>query len=186
MTFLRGYSGIGLATCERIIDEFLETRSLTSHLVIIPTTRSASKCRETVAYLRQHVDEYAHSSEGLQLRSPGPYDPQDTISRVHVLSLSVDLCDLRSVQGLARELLSESVSNPEGLEGEYLTDVRVPRLDAVVFNAGIGGWSGFNLLAGLWQMLTQGIPIATTWPNFKTSAPTKLLNDVPANNYVSR
>lgn len=47
--------------------------------------------------------------------------------------------------------------------------VRIPRLDAVIFNAGIGGWTGVNWLKLAHHFLTAGWVQATTWPTFKVA-----------------
>jgi 3-keto steroid reductase len=101
-----------------------------------------------------------------------------------VLSLQLDLCDLRGVYKCAHALVHGPVSNPEGLEGEYLRNVRIPRLDTVVFNAAYGGWSGVNYPKAVWTILTQGLVQSVTWPNYKMALPTALLNDKPNYNYV--
>ena len=100
------------------------------------------------------------------------------------MSPQVDLCDVRGVLDLAEKLCSEEIGNPKGLEGEYLDNVRVPRLDAVVCNAGFGGWKGFSLFGALWQFATMGIQWSVTWPNFKIPMPTRLLNEQPGYDYV--
>lgn len=174
-------SGIGLSTGERLIDEFLATRSLTSHLILLPTTRSASKSRETIRSLRTHADRAAQSPV-LQSRGDG-----NAAARIHILSVQVDLCDLRHVHALAEELCTGTVSNPEGTEGPdaQLKGVRVPRLDSVVFNAAYGGWSGVNYALAIWKILTDGVVQSVTWPTFKLALPTRILNKNTAYNYVS-
>lgn len=47
--------------------------------------------------------------------------------------------------------------------------VRVPRLDAVIFNAGIGGWTGVNWLKLAYNFVTAGWVQSTTWPTFKVA-----------------
>lgn len=101
-----------------------------------------------------------------------------------MLSLQLDLCDLPGVYAFAETLCEGTISNPEGLDGEYLRDVKIPRLDSVIFNAAYGGWSGVNWLGLIWSFLTQGITQSVTWPNFKNALPTRLLNEQPQYNYV--
>jgi 3-keto steroid reductase len=62
---------------------------------------------------------------------------------------NVELTDLLSVRALCRRLLE-----------------RGRRLDAVVLNAGIGGWSGLDWPRALWTVLTR-LRQATTWPTYK-------------------
>ena len=102
-----------------------------------------------------------------------------------MLSLQVDLCDLRGVYAFANALVHEPVSNPAGLEGEYLRNVRIPRLDTVVFNAAYGGWSGVNYPRAIWVILTEGLVQSVTWPSYKMALPTARLNDKSNYNYVS-
>jgi 3-keto steroid reductase len=47
--------------------------------------------------------------------------------------------------------------------------VRIPRLDAVILNAGIGGWTGVNWLGVAHNFLTSGWVQAVTWPKFKVA-----------------
>lgn len=60
------------------------------------------------------------------------------------------------------------VSGTLALEG-HDGGVRVPRLDAVIFNAGIGGWTGVNWFKAAHNFLTTGWIQATTWPTFKVA-----------------
>ncbi|KAF4971565.1 hypothetical protein FZEAL_9810, partial [Fusarium zealandicum] len=179
-------SGIGLSVGERLIDEFLSTRSLRSHLVLIPTTRSKSKSLQTIRSLRAYAARAAQTSTALPSRSGDAYRWEDTVARIHVLSLQVDLSDLRGVYAFAQELVRRPVSNPEGLEGEYLRHVRVPRLDTVVFNAAYGGWSGVNYPKAIWKFLTRGLVQSVTWPTYKQALPTCILNKRPEYNYPEK
>ncbi|KAK5987874.1 3-keto-steroid reductase erg27-like protein [Cladobotryum mycophilum] len=180
-------SGIGLGIGQRLIDEFLATRSLTSHLILLPTTRSSDKSLQAIASLRQYAEQAAQTSTALQGRvGEAAYRWQDTVARIHVLSLSLDLCDLRGVYAFADRLCRGTVSNPEGLEGEYLRDVRIPRLDTVVFNAAYGGWTGCSYVKACWIMLTKGFVQAVTWPTFKNSLPTCILNERGRYNYPQK
>ncbi|KAL7793116.1 3-ketosteroid reductase [Trichoderma ceciliae] len=179
-------SGIGLGTGRRLIDEFLSTRSLTSHLILIPTTRSASKSLVAIEALRAHAELAARSSSALRSRVGEGYKWQDAARRIHVLSLTLDLCDLRGVYGFAERLCRGPVSNPEGLEGEYLRNVRIPRLDTVVFNAAYGGWSGCNYPKAVWSMLSEGLVQAVTYPGFKNSLATSILNEQKSYGYPDK
>lgn len=66
---------------------------------------------------------------------------------------NVDLTSLLSVQTLAVKLL----------------DSDVPQLDAIILNAGIGGWLGLNWPLAIATVLTD-VRRATTWPTFKIGA----------------
>ncbi|KAF4447365.1 hypothetical protein F53441_9085 [Fusarium austroafricanum] len=176
-------SGIGLSIGERLIDEFLATRSLRSHLILIPTTRSKSKSLQTIRALRDYAQNAAQSSTTLHSRIGTSYRWEDTVARIHVLSLQLDLCNLRGVYAFANALIRGPVGNPEGIQGEYLRNVRIPRLDTVVFNAAYGGWSGVNYPKAVWTILTEGLVQSVTWPNFKMALPTALLNEKPNYKY---
>lgn len=164
------HSGIGLGICQRLIDEFLTTRSLTSHLILIPTTRDSRKSAETAAQLRSHLRKTAASS---RLRARGAA-PDDTAARVHVLSLQLDLCDFTTVHAAAAQLVGGTLAL-EGHDG----GVRIPRLDAVIFNAGIGGWTGVNWFKLVHNLFTAGWVQATTWPTFKVATAGTTVNPLP-------
>lgn len=61
---------------------------------------------------------------------------------------------------------SQLVGGTLALEG-HDGGVRIPRLDAVIFNAGIGGWTGVNWFKLVHNLFTAGWVQATTWPTFK-------------------
>ncbi|KAI1272387.1 hypothetical protein F5Y07DRAFT_303351 [Xylaria sp. FL0933] len=165
-------SGVGLGIGQRLIDEFLDSRPLSSHLILIPTTRSKTKSRDTVVALRDHLSQTAHTSKTLAARSGPNYDPETAIARVHVLSVQVDLCDLRSVRAAADQLVNGLVSDPTSV----INDVRIPRLDAALFNAGLGGWEGLDWLEFARQFFTRGLIQSTTYPSFKKALPAAILD----------
>ncbi|RCI10112.1 hypothetical protein L249_8459 [Ophiocordyceps polyrhachis-furcata BCC 54312] len=152
-------SGVGLGTAKRLTDEFLATRSHKAHLILLATTRSPSKSRATTRTLRAYAAE------------------KQAGARVHVVSLILDLCDLRGVRAFARDLVCgrrRLVGEGGGLGGG---GVRVPRLDAVVFNAAYGGWVGCDFVMAAWSFLSRGLIQSVTWPDFKKALPTVILND---------
>ncbi|KAI1444415.1 hypothetical protein F5Y02DRAFT_390136 [Annulohypoxylon stygium] len=165
-------SGVGLGIGQRIIDEFLASRSLSSHLILIPTTRSVSKSRDTVQALRTHLQETASTSHQLRSRAGPDYDPQSAVSRVHILSIQLDLCSLRSIYDAAKQLIDGKVSDPTGL----IDDVKIPRLDAALFNAGIGGWSGLDWFGFAKQFFQVGLVQSCTFPAFKKALPAAVLD----------
>ncbi|XXG95918.1 3-keto-steroid reductase [Hypoxylon texense] len=173
-------SGVGLGIGQRIIDEFLASRSLSSHLILIPTTRSVAKSRDTARALRAHLERTARTSERLRARAGGSglpgssscYTPESAIARVHVLGLQLDLCNLRSVYRAARQLVRGEVSDPTGV----IPDAKIPRIDAALFNAGVGGWSGLDWLGLLKQFFRVGLVQATTFPSFKKASPAAVLD----------
>ncbi|TQV98103.1 hypothetical protein V2A60_006209 [Cordyceps javanica] len=182
-------SGIGLGIAQRLIDEFLATRSLTSHLVLIPTTRSASKSLETVRTLRAYATKAAQNPVSiLRSRAGGAasYRWQDTVGRIHILSLCLDLCDLKGLYKFAETLCTGTVSNPDGLDGEYLKNVRIPRLDSVVYNAAYGGWEGVNWGGAIKSFFVKGLLETATYPDFKNALPTCTLNERSSYGYPEK
>ncbi|KAI1424007.1 hypothetical protein F5Y12DRAFT_754283 [Xylaria sp. FL1777] len=165
-------SGVGVGIGQRVIDEFLDSRPLSSHLILIPTTRSKTKSRDTVLALRSHLNQTAHTSTTLRDRAGPGYDPQTAIARVHVLSVQVDLCDLRSIRAAADQLVNGTVTDPTGV----IDDVRIPRIDAALFNAGLGGWEGLNWFEFGRQFLVRGLIQCTTFPSYKRAMPAVLLD----------
>ncbi|KAK2033868.1 hypothetical protein LX32DRAFT_609385 [Colletotrichum zoysiae] len=172
-------SGVGLGICERLIDEFLATRPLTAHLVLIPTTRSVRKSQETVSSLRDHLRRTATTSHALRSRAGSSYyDPQDTIDRVHLLSTQIDLCELTSVYACAANLVAGAIADPTDTS-PAAPRYRIPRLDSVIFNAGFGGWTGLDWAGLFTDLFTRGILSVTTWPSFKLARPGAVLNQRP-------
>ncbi|KAF3359703.1 hypothetical protein VdG1_01901 [Verticillium dahliae VDG1] len=153
-------SGVGFGTAERIIDEFLASRSLSSHLILIPTTRDLRKSRETVESLRTHLHKTATTSKALAARAGPSYKPQDTIDRVHLLSVQLDLLDLRSPYAVARQLVHGTVGDP--------TDAH---------NTQYKGVDWFKLA---WRFLTRGIVYMCCFPDYKIAIPGLLAPQKPA------
>lgn len=175
-----GDSGIGFGICQRLINEFLASRSLSSHLILIATTRSAAKSQETVTALRQHCKAVAETSEPLRSRAGPDYDPKDTTKRIHILSVELDLCNLPSIHAAARQLTSGTITcASDNGSFESLVDVKIPRLDSVIFNAGIGGWTGLDWPLVTYQIFTRGIVNSVTWPTFKAATTGRRVNPLP-------
>ncbi|OCT48591.1 3-ketosteroid reductase [Cladophialophora carrionii] len=131
-------SGLGLGTCCRLIDEYLAAhKSDERTLTIVFTTRSARKGADTLAALEKHLARHTRPSNSAR-------------RRVYFQPENVELTSLLSVRALSRKLLTSDL----------------PHLNAIVLNAGIGGWSGLNWPETLWSCLTQ-IRQATTWPTYK-------------------
>ncbi|KAK6223770.1 3-ketosteroid reductase [Colletotrichum tabaci] len=173
-------SGVGLGICERLIDEFLATRPLTAHLILIPTTRSVRKSRETISSLRNHLQRTATSSPALRSRAGSSYyDPADTLARVHLLSTQLDLCDLPSVYACAANLVSGTITDPTDTS-DPSPQYKIPRLDSVIFNAGFGGWTGLDWTGLFTGLFTKGLVSIVTWPAFKLARPGSVLNQRPA------
>ncbi|CAK7209912.1 3-keto-steroid reductase [Sporothrix curviconia] len=155
-------SGIGLGIGQRLIDEFAAAHpSPYDHLVVITTTRSATKSRQTTDSLRRYLGRQEDSAAAAKssLR-PG---------RIHLASIELDLCNLPSVCAAADRLRTSPLSIYTGTGKAASSPHTIPRLDSVIFNAGIGGWTGI----GWWNLLTDvlfnGIPQATTFPTCKAA-----------------
>lgn len=73
--------------------------------------------------------------------------------RIHLRPENVELTDLLSVRALARKLLASDL----------------PRLDAIILNAGIGGWTGIDWVQCTLKILVD-LRRNTTWPTFKLGA----------------
>lgn len=161
-------SGVGQGICQRLIDEFLATRPLSAHLVLIPTTRSPQKSRETIESLRAYLANAAQTSTKLRSRAGPDFDPDAAVARVHLLAVEVDLCKLPSVYDAAAKLVGGRARDPTGFVAGG-QDVTIPKLDAVLFNAGYGGWDGIKWFEAARQVFTVGLVQATTFPSFKSA-----------------
>lgn len=131
-----GSSGLGFATCCRLIDDFLSLHrsSPERRLTIVFTTRrSRQASAATEAQIRRHADRHGAAAS----------------SRIRLIAETVDLQNLHAVRALARRL-----------------DRDLPKLDAIILNAGIGGWDGLNWPLTIWKVLTDVVH-ATTWPCYK-------------------
>ncbi|KAI8265100.1 3-keto-steroid reductase [Colletotrichum sp. SAR11_239] len=169
-------SGVGLGICERLIDDFLATRPLSAHLILIPTTRSVRKSRETIFHLKQHLAQTASTSSALRSRAGPDYHPDDTTARVHLLSVQLDLCDLPSIYACATTLVAGHIADPTAPETH---PYKIPRLDALIFNAGFGGWTGLDWAGLFTSIFTKGLLPVLTWPSFKLARPGAVLNQRP-------
>jgi len=131
--------------------------------------------------LRRHARKFAETSELLRSRSGPGYDPTDTTRRIHILSVQLDLCSLPTIRGAADQLISGSLSSPEGDADFFvpLTNVQIPRLDAVIFNAGIGGFTGLAWSKIAQNFLFDGFIHATTWPTFKAATAGDVVAPLP-------
>lgn len=128
-----------------MIDEFLQTRE-TESLVLIVTTRDQRKGDATIEKLRKHLRKVIN---GYEDQLPGT--AQVLQNRVFFRQERLDLLSLVSVQKLSKKLRDT-----------------LPKLDVVICNAGIGGWTGINYPFAVWSILTHW-PSAVCWPPFKIS-----------------
>ncbi|KAJ2893872.1 hypothetical protein MKZ38_008139 [Zalerion maritima] len=171
-------SGVGLAIGQRLVDDFLNTRSPSSHLVVVVTTRSVAKSRATLLALRKHL-EATVSSPKISTRLSGcldaPYRPVSALRRVHLLSIQLDLCDLENIYGLADTLVNGVISNPPEIPATKYSyppysAVRLSRIDSVILNAGIGGWTSLDWFGMVRMLCRSGLTETTTFPDYKISA----------------
>ncbi|KAL3423653.1 hypothetical protein PVAG01_05400 [Phlyctema vagabunda] len=80
-------------------------------------------------------------------------------------------------QGYSKDIEQDrwALSQREGSTGVMrswgwgLSGIKIPRLDVVICNAGIGGWVGLNWPQAIWTVLTDTVQ-ATTWPVYKLAA----------------
>lgn len=129
-----------------MIDEFLQTRPQTESLVLIITTRDERKGDATIAKLEQHLRKVIRTHEQ---KLPGIAPVLQR--RVYFRQERLDLLSLVSVQKLSKKLRDTT-----------------PKLDVVICNAGIGGWTGVNWPRAFWTILTDWNH-ALTWPTYKLS-----------------
>ncbi|KAF1944824.1 hypothetical protein EJ02DRAFT_370893 [Clathrospora elynae] len=139
-------SGLGLGIGTRLIDEFLQTRPQTESLVLIVTTRDQRKGDATIKNLEKHL---RNVIRGYEQKLPGI--AQVLQNRVYFRQERLDLLSLVSVQKLSKKLRETA-----------------PKIDVVICNAGIGGWTGINWPSAIWSILTHW-PTAVTWPTYKKS-----------------
>jgi 3-keto steroid reductase len=129
-----------------MIDEFLQTRPQTESLVLIVTTRDKKKGDATIETLEAHLRKVCRQHERTL-----PGVTQLLQGRVHFRQERLDLLSLVSVQKLARRLRETT-----------------PKLDVVICNAGIGGWTGINWPLAIWNIIVRW-KTAVSWPSYKIS-----------------
>ncbi|KAL9115097.1 MAG: hypothetical protein Q9227_000891 [Pyrenula ochraceoflavens] len=132
-------SGLGLATCHRLIDEFLDEYPETSKLTIVITTRSEGKSKQTIRGLEEHLAKHKTARKSLH----------SVQQRISFRSELLDLTSLLSVRACARRLSDA-----------------LPKLSVAILNAGIGGWIDMDWPQATWTTLTDTVQ-AVTWPSFK-------------------
>ncbi|KAL4908247.1 hypothetical protein BDW74DRAFT_147120 [Aspergillus multicolor] len=138
-------SGLGYSTCCRLADEFLASSRNNNRSLTVIFTTRSTR----------KGNDTLHSLQN-HLRTSTP-DPS-AAARVTFVPENVDLCNLLSVRALSRRL-----------------NKSFPKLDAIVLNAGIGGWTGLDWPSAVWNVCTD-IVHATTWPSYKI-APAGLITD---------
>lgn len=126
------------------------------------------------------------------------YRWEDLLQRVFFLGVEADFCDIKSIYSLADKLVNDSVKcqsfsdknvikssfNDSPLvrdvnqasndtEKNFISEAskslhRLPRIDAIVFTAGVGGWTGVSL-SSLFKELLSSPMEAITRPKFNIS-----------------
>ncbi|KAK6438907.1 3-keto-steroid reductase [Oleoguttula sp. CCFEE 5521] len=152
--------GLGFAICCRLIDEFLTSRPHSQSLNLMFSTRDARKSEDTRKRLIEHIFNGGGGRSGSD-------DPR-ALQRVKLEGVSVDLTQLRTVKHLAEELLRK---------GE--------KLDAVICNAGIGGWLGTDFVAAMIALAKNPIQSAT-YPFFQISDVGALANQQDASSLIKK
>lgn len=143
MSTLTICSGLGFATCCRLIDEFLLTRPQSQSLHLLFSTRDARKGEDTLKRLNLHLQK---SLKDANRKTPGISLLLE--SRIKLEGVLVDLTRLLTVKRLATQLLD-----------------RNQPLDAIVWNAGVAGWKSIDYPRAIWDLCTKMLE-ATTYPDF--------------------
>lgn len=133
-------SGLGFATCCRLINEFISTRASFQCLTLVLTTRGSSKSEDTVRRLERYLEVQSKALDA-QLKH-----------RISLQPEQLDLTSLLSVRTLSKRLLEN-----------------LPHLDAIICNAGVGGFTGINWGSAIWTVLTD-LPHAVTYPTYKIAS----------------
>ena len=128
-------SGLGLATCRRLIDTFLRERPLPQALHLHLGTRSAASGARATAALRQHLRR-AHPAEF------------PASGRIYLRAHGFDLTDLRGVRTAAVALRDELTA-------------RHARLDALICNAGMSAFAGIDWPLATYGALTDIVKTTT-------------------------
>ncbi|KAI9375308.1 hypothetical protein BJX61DRAFT_494637 [Aspergillus egyptiacus] len=129
-------SGLGYSICCRLADEFLTSRQNDHRSLTVIFTTRSSKKGSDTL---RRLQGHLRTS----VRDPS------AAARVTFVPENVDLCNLLSVRALSRRL-----------------NRNFPKLDAIVLNAGIGGWTGLNWPLAIWTVCTDLIH-AVSWPSYK-------------------
>ncbi|KAL4921752.1 hypothetical protein BDW62DRAFT_116421 [Aspergillus aurantiobrunneus] len=138
-------SGLGYSICCRLADEFL-------------TSRQNDHRSLTVIFTTRSTKKGNDTLRNLQTHLRSSVKEPSAASRVTFVPENADLCNLLSVRAVSRRL-----------------NKNYPKLDAVVLNAGIGGWTGLNWPVAIWSVCTDLVH-AVSWPTYKI-APAGLITD---------
>ncbi|KAL2819437.1 hypothetical protein BJX63DRAFT_428658 [Aspergillus granulosus] len=147
-------SGLGYSICCRLADEFL-------------TSRQNDHRSLTVIFTTRSTRKGNDTLRGLQDHLRTSVRDPTAAARVTFVPENVDLCDLLSVRALSRRL-----------------NKTFPKLDSIVLNAGIGGWTGLNWPEAVFGVLTDLVH-QVTWPTFKL-APAGMIVDTQTKALVDK
>ncbi|KAA8648693.1 hypothetical protein EYZ11_010268 [Aspergillus tanneri] len=139
-------SGLGFSICCRLADEFLNASQSTAHQFL------------TIIFTTRSIRKGEDTLHRLKdhLRSTWTYSAAAT--RVTFVPENVDLSNLLSVRALSHRL-QQTYS----------------KLDAILLNAGVGGWTGIDWFRAIWDICTDPVH-AVTWPAYKL-APAGVVTD---------
>jgi 3-keto steroid reductase len=132
------------------------------------------KSRLTISRLRAHLTQLCETESARVAKSTNTApNPQAIFDRVHFLAVELDLCNLRQVKDAARQLREGEIGGTDVVESSgrkigKRPSWKIDRLDVLVLNAGIGGWSGLNWPLAIWTVLTDLVQ-AVTWPAYKVA-----------------
>lgn len=108
-------------------------------------------CALTVIFTTRSAKKGSNTLQHLQQHLARSGQPSSS-NRVTFVPENVDLANLVSVRALSRRLLSS-----------------FSKLDSVILNAGVGGWTGINWPLAIWSVLTDLVH-AVSWPAFKVAS----------------
>lgn len=142
-------SGLGFSICCRLADEFLSSHPDPLHTL-------------TVLFTTRSPRKAQDTQKRLEAHLRAAVSSLSAAARVRFVPENVDLGDLVSVRDLSRRLVRT-----------------LSKLDAIVLNAGTGGWSGISWPRAIWGVCTDLIT-EVTCPTYKV-APVGVLTDKQTN-----
>ena len=128
-------SGLGFSICCRLADDFLTSPSRLANQTLTIIFTTRSSKKGTDTLHR--LQEYLRASPHQQHANRVTFTPENT-----------DLCNLVSVRALSRRLTAT-----------------LPKLDAVILNAGLGGWTGIDWPRAIFGILTDLVH-EVSWPSY--------------------
>ncbi|PWY87584.1 hypothetical protein BO70DRAFT_385854 [Aspergillus heteromorphus CBS 117.55] len=120
-------TGLGFSICCRLIDEFL-----------LQTAPSPSPSTLTIIFTTRSANKASDTLRRLQTHLHTTHPSPASSSRITLHPETLDLHNLLSTRLLARRLAAT-----------------IPKLDSVVLNAGIGGWTSIDWPRAIWAVCTD-------------------------------